>query len=114
MIVTGTEIFLPDTVLHGGHGAVAGGANLFPGMFVDLYDASLAKDLEKIALLREKVLLLYRTIYQVDQHASRFVKGTKCALSIMGICNDYMAPPLRRLDPRERQQIERYLEEFSA
>lgn len=113
-IITGTEIFLPDTILHGGHGAVAGGANLFPAMFVDLYEASLAKDLDKVALLREKVLLLYRTIYQVDQHASRFVKGTKCALSIMGICNDYMAPPLRRLDRRERKQIERYLEEFST
>ena len=27
-IIAGTELFLPDTILQGGHGAVAGGANL--------------------------------------------------------------------------------------
>ncbi|MCK4993121.1 MAG: dihydrodipicolinate synthase family protein, partial [Bacteroidales bacterium] len=66
-IITGTEIFLPETIMHGGHGAVAGGANMFPRMFVDLYNASVSNDLETISLLREKVLLLYQTIYQVGK-----------------------------------------------
>ena len=35
-IIAGTELFLPDTILQGGHGAVAGGANLYPRLFVDL------------------------------------------------------------------------------
>jgi 2-dehydro-3-deoxy-D-pentonate aldolase len=109
-IITGTEIFLPETIMHGGHGAVAGGANMFPKMFVDLYNASVSNDLETIAKLREKVLLLYETIYQVGKSTSRFVKGTKCALSVMGICNDYMAPPLQRFSPAKRKQIEEYLE----
>lgn len=112
-IITGTEIFLPETIMHGGHGAVAGGANMFPRMFVDLYNASVSNDLETISLLREKVLLLYQTIYQVGKSTSRFVKGTKCALSAMGICNDYMAPPLQRFSPSKRKQIEAYLEKIT-
>jgi 2-dehydro-3-deoxy-D-pentonate aldolase len=109
-IITGTEIFLPETIMHGGHGSVAGGANMFPKLFVDLYNASLTRDLETISLLRKKVLFLYHTIYQVGKHTSRFVKGTKCVLSVMGICNDYMAPPLQKFNPAERKQIEEYIE----
>jgi dihydrodipicolinate synthase/N-acetylneuraminate lyase len=112
-IITGTEIFLPETIMYGGHGAVAGGANIFPKMFVDLYNASVANDLEAISKLREKVMTLYQTIYQVGKHTSRFVKGTKCALSVMGICNDYMAPPLYRFKTKERKQIEKYIEEIT-
>ena len=109
-IITGTEIFLPETIMHGGHGAVAGGANMFPKLFVDLYNASAENDLETISNLREKVLMLYQTIYQVGNHTSRFVKGTKCGLSVMGICNDYLAPPLHKFNPAERKQIEEYIE----
>jgi len=112
-IFTGTEKFLPETIKHGGHGAVAGGANMFPKMFVELYNASVANDLETITRLQEKVLLLYDTIYQVGKHASRYLQGTKCALSVMGICKDYMAPPLSRFNPAQRKQIEEYMEKIN-
>lgn len=112
-IITGTELFLPESIMNGGHGAVAGGANMFPKLFVDLYNASVAKDLETIAVLRHKVYMLYDTIYRVGKHTSRFVKGTKCALSVMGICNDYLAPPLYRFKAEERKQIQEYIEMLS-
>jgi len=111
-IITGTEMFLPETIMHGGHGAVAGGANMFPKLFVDLYEASVSNDFETISDLREKVLMLYQTIYQVGSSTSRFVKGTKCVLSAMGICNDYMAPPLQRFSPSKRKKIEEYIEQI--
>jgi 2-dehydro-3-deoxy-D-pentonate aldolase len=112
-IITGTELFLPDTILHGGHGAVPGGANLFPKLFVDLYDASVARDFEKIAILRNKVMMIDDTIYCVGKHKSRIVKGIKCALSVMDICNDYVALPLRKLRIEERQKIEQYIVQLS-
>ena len=104
-IIAGTELFLPDTILNGGHGAVAGGANVFPKLFVDLYDASVNRDLDRIALLRDKVMMINSTIYNVGKHSSRIVKGIKCALSVMGICDDYMALPLRRHGKEERKRI---------
>lgn len=112
-IITGTELFLPDTILYGGHGAVAGGANVFPKLFVDLYNASVDRDLEKIAIFRDKVMIINNTIYNVGKHNSRIAKGIKCALSVMDICDDYMAFPLRRHGKEERKKIEQYLEKLN-
>lgn len=111
-IFTGTELFLPETIMSGGHGAVTGGANMFPELFVSLYEAALSNDLKKIARLRHQVSMLYRTIYSVGKYPSRFTKGIKCGLSVMGICNDYMAPPFHRFNDAERQQIQRYIKEI--
>jgi 4-hydroxy-tetrahydrodipicolinate synthase len=112
-VIAGTELFLPDTILQGGHGAVAGGANLYPRLFVDLYNAALEKDLDKIALLREKVMMIDTTIFSVGKHKSRIIKGIKCALSVMGICSDYVAFPLRKFRSEERNKIEQYVEELN-
>lgn len=112
VIIAGTEGFLPETIERGGHGAVAGGANFFPRMFVDFYNASLAKDKNKIIEIRKKVANLYDTIYSVGKDASRITKGIKCALSVMGICDDHMAPPLRRFGTEDRKIIKSYIENF--
>ncbi len=112
-IIAGTELFLPDTILQGGHGAVAGGANIFPRLFVDLYNASVDKDLEKIALLRDKVMMIEKTIFSVGRHKSRYIKGIKCALSVMGICDDYVAWPLHKFRPEDRKKIEQHLEDLN-
>ncbi|WP_423127077.1 dihydrodipicolinate synthase family protein [Gaoshiqia sp. Z1-71] len=113
-IIAGTELFLPETILNGGHGAVAGGANLYPGLFVDLYRASVNRDFDRIAVLREKVILLNNTIYNVGKHYSRITKGIKCALSVMNICSDYMMMPLRRHSKEERKKIEQHISELNA
>jgi 4-hydroxy-tetrahydrodipicolinate synthase len=110
-LITGTEMFLPETIMYGGDGAVAGGANFFPRLFVDLYDASVANDTETIARLREKVLKLYDTIYDTGEFVSRFIKGTKSALKALGVCEDYMAMPLRNFDDENRAIIKKYVEE---
>ncbi len=112
-IIAGTELFLPDTIIQGGHGAVAGGANLYPGLFVELYNAALAKDLEKIAVLREKVMMIDTTIFNVGKHKSRIIKGIKCALSVMEICNDYVALPLRKFRTEDRRKVEKYVGELN-
>ncbi len=111
-LITGTEMFLPETIIYGGHGAIAGGANFFPRLFVDLYDASVANDTETIARLREKVLKLYDTIYDTGEFVSRFIKGTKSALKALGVCEDYMAMPLRNFDDENRAIIKKYVEEY--
>jgi dihydrodipicolinate synthase/N-acetylneuraminate lyase len=113
-IITGTELFIPETIMQGGHGAVAGGSNLFPGLFVSLYEASVARDLEKISILRNMVMRLYNTIYSVGTTSSRYTKGIKCSLSVMGICSDYAALPLSRFEGEERLKIEKYISEING
>ena len=112
-IFTGTELFLPETIMNGGHGAVAGGANIFPELFVKLYEASANNDFVTIKSLRKKVKMLYDTIYKVGNYSSSITKGIKCSLSVMGICNDYMAPPLSSFSTEKRNQIEEHLNTIS-
>ena len=112
-VFTGTELFLPETIFYGGHGAIPGGANIFPNLFVRLYEASVNKDFDTIVYLREKVMKLNNTIYKVSKNPSRITIGTKCALSVMGICNDYMVPPLHKMKPEERELVEKIVETFS-
>jgi 2-dehydro-3-deoxy-D-pentonate aldolase len=112
-IIAGTELFLPETILYGGHGAVAGGANLFPRLFVELYNASVNRDLDKIAALRELVIEIDSTIYNVGKHKSRIIKGIKCALSEMDICNDYVALPLRKFQDEERRIIAQHVKHLN-
>ena len=113
-IIVGTELFLPETIIYGGHGAVAGGANFLPELFVDLYNASLANNLEDIKILRSKVAFVNNSIYCVGKNASRITKGIKCALSVMDICEDHMALPLRKFENREREKVKEYLDQFAG
>ncbi len=111
-IITGTELFIPETIMQGGHGAIAGGANMFPRLFVDLYEASVARDFGKISVLRNIVMRLYNTIYSVGKTSSKYTKGVKCSLSVLGLCNDYVAFPLRKFEGEDRQKIEQYIAEM--
>jgi dihydrodipicolinate synthase/N-acetylneuraminate lyase len=108
-LLVGPEELLAETVLLGGHGGVSGGANLYPRLFVDLYKAAKAGDLETCRKLHRKVIQISSTIYSVGRYSSSFVKGLKCALSIKGICDDYLTDPFHRFKAPEREQIKKYL-----
>jgi 4-hydroxy-tetrahydrodipicolinate synthase len=109
----GPEEFLAEFILTGGHGGVNGGANMFPKLYVDLYNASLARDFDTIQKLQQKVMQISSTIYRVGHHGSSYLKGVKCSLSVMGICDDFMAEPFRRFKELERLKIEQFLDDLN-
>ena len=111
-IIVGTELFIPETIINGGHGAVPGGANLFPRLFVDLYEASLINDQQKIQELREKLMQIETMIYDVGDHNSKYFKSIKSAFSVMGICSDYVAMPFKKFDSEQKQIIAKNLKEM--
>ena len=111
-VFAGTELYLPDAVMGGAHGAVAGGANVFPKLFVDLYNAALVRDHETITRLRDQIIWLCNTMYVVSPSAARITISFKTALSLLGICSDEMALPLRKLEGADREKIAVYLEEM--
>lgn len=111
--MVGPEEITAEFVLMGGHGGVNGGANMFPKLYVELYNAAAAGDLAKVKELREIVLQISTSIYKVGRFGSSYLKGLKCALSVMGICNDFMAEPFHRFNDPERKQIEKALEELN-
>ncbi len=113
-LLVGPEELMAESVLSGAHGGVNGGSNLFPRLYVDLYDAAVAGDLERIRALHARVMRLGSTIYSVGRHSSAFIKGLKCALSCLGVCEDAMAEPFQRFAPAERERIQSHLAELGA
>ena len=108
-VITGTELFIPETMMFGGHGAVPGGAILFPEFFTALFNASQNKNLEKITELRKKLFLIEENIYNVASEPSKYIRTIKSALSIMGICNDHVAMPFHKLPSEGQKEMEKNL-----
>jgi len=109
-LLIGPEELLGETLLLGGHGGICGGANLRPQLYVDLYNAAVARDLEAVATLHEQVMAISGTIYSVGHYKSSYLKGLKCALSCLGICDDFMAEPFHRFREPERRIVQEHLE----
>lgn len=107
--MVGPEEFMAEFVLTGGHGGVNGGANMFPKLYVELYNAARNYDLDKVKSLQKKVMQISSTIYNVGSFGSSYLKGLKCALSVMGLCSDFMAEPFHRFNEPEREKIKEAL-----
>ena len=111
-LLIGPEELLAESVLLGGHGGVCGGANLRPRLYVDLYEAARARDFERAATLHAEVIHVSTTLYRVGRHSSAIIKGLKCALRELGICDDFMAEPFHRFREEERERVRKVLAEL--
>jgi 4-hydroxy-tetrahydrodipicolinate synthase len=85
---------------------------MFPKLYVELYNAAFAGDLVKVRALHAKVMQISATIYTVGNYGSSYLKGVKCALNILGICNDFLAAPFNKFDEEHRKKIEEALGEI--
>lgn len=108
-ILIGPEHLLADAMRLGGDGGVNGGANVFPELFVDCYEA--ARDGRRTDELGGRIDDFQR-IYRIGDDPAAFIKATKCALSILGICADVMGDPFDRFEARKREQVAQFLDVF--
>jgi len=113
-LLVGPEDLLSDAVFAGGHGGVCGGANLFPKLYVRLAEAARAGNAERARALQAQVRRVGASIYRLGKHPSSLIKGIKCALACLGICDDFMAEPFHRFRQEERARVERSLGELTA
>ena len=107
----GPEEKLIKSVALGGNGGVNGGANIYPKLFVDAYHSARDGDEAQQVSLQKKIEDFGR-IYERGQYASRCIKGTNCAASILGLCDDRMAEPFNRFYPEDRKKVENILDEL--
>jgi len=110
----GPEELLAEAVSVGGHGGVPGGANVFPKLYVQLCTAARNGDVARSRQLHDQVMRISGSLYQIGRHPSAIIKGIKCALACLGICNDFMAEPFHRFRAEERGRVERCLPELTA
>lgn len=105
-LYSGKEEVLFETVMLGGAGGFAGGANLFPKLYIQLYNAIKAGDLDLCKKLESILMEINKTIFSIGHYHSSYLKGIKCALNLMGIfSSDYMAPPFHKFNEPERFRV---------
>lgn len=110
-MLVGPEEITGECVLLGGHGGINGGANMFPELYVGMYNAAKAGNLPEVLRLQQYIMQISSSIYTVGQHGSSYLKGLKCALSILGIINDdFVASPFYKFHAPEREKIRQALD----
>ena len=105
---------MAETVLMGGHGGVNGGANLFPKLYVAMYAAAKAQDFDRIKILQKQILEIATLLYTIGKYNSSYLKGLKGAASLLGLCNNYLASPLKPFLEKEMLQISENLERIKS
>jgi 4-hydroxy-tetrahydrodipicolinate synthase len=111
-LMMGPEHLLAESIRLGGDGGVSGGANILPRLFVDCYEAAQAGDTSRLGDVQAVIGRLQK-IYDIGKYASRHIKATKCSLSLLGICDDFMAEPFQRFLPPERERVRQCLSELN-
>ena len=110
-MLVGPEEITGECVLMGGHGGINGGANMFPELYVAMYDAAKARDVNRMLQLQQLIMQISTSIYSVGKHGSSYLKGLKCALAQLGIINDdFVASPFYKFEAPEREKIRQALD----
>ena len=110
-MLVGPEEMTGESVLLGADGGINGGANMFPELYVALYEAAARRDVNRVLHLQQLIMQISTSIYTVGKHGSSYLKGLKCALSLLGIiADDFVASPFYKFNAPERQKIREALD----
>jgi 4-hydroxy-tetrahydrodipicolinate synthase len=113
-VLGGVEEILAELVGQGAHGGVCGGANLFPRLYVELYEAAARGNRETVSRLQKIVMTISAGVYTIGDSGSSYLRGLKTAVSVLGIGNGLMAEPYEPLSADDRAQLGRVLAEVQA
>jgi 4-hydroxy-tetrahydrodipicolinate synthase len=98
-VLPGTETLMAAAVLLGASGGVLGIANLAPHLSVRLYDAALARDIDRVRALQDQMEDVFRAFFTYsygEPSIGAGLGGVKLAVSLLGIGDERMCFPARR------------------
>jgi 4-hydroxy-tetrahydrodipicolinate synthase len=113
-LLIGPEEKLFESLQMGGHGGVSGGANLFPKLYVNVIEAHRAGNIARAQALQQQIQRVSDSFYRIGKYSSSIIKGIKCALSCLGICDDFMAEPFHRFRAAESELVKSRLKKIEA
>jgi dihydrodipicolinate synthase/N-acetylneuraminate lyase len=105
-VLIGPEELLADAMQRGATGGVCGGSNLFPRVFVDLYEAIEAKQDNRVAQLQQRVKRMGEMLYRTGFSGSAYLRGIKASMSLAGLCGAEPALPNFAFSGDEFRQLE--------
>ena len=115
-VLIGPEAMFAEALTFGVHGGVAGGGNVFPEFFVELWQAYVRGDQAAAATWQSRIVRL-QDLYRISPHPSCVIQGVKAGLALRGICTDRLATslqPLRGADLERAREIVAELEEVAT
>jgi 4-hydroxy-tetrahydrodipicolinate synthase len=104
-ILCGPEEQLAEAMALGAHGGICGGSNLWPELYIDLYRAASSRDKPRVRRLHAIVMEISNGVYHSSEEGSSYLRGMKCALSLLDGCRNVMAEPYEPCSAAERDQI---------
>jgi 4-hydroxy-tetrahydrodipicolinate synthase len=113
-VFIGPEEQLVDGLRAGTWGGVCGGANLFPRLYVDTYEAARSGNWQEAERLQKVIRDVSDALYRIGEPETSYLRGLKTAVSAEGICSDFPALPFSRFSSEERKALEKGLESVRA
>lgn len=104
-IFAGNKYLFLDGLKAGAHGVVGGGGNLYPSIFRELMDAYNSGDMETAAARQGQLDTLGKGIFSLNGNPGSVFATIKAGLATLGLCEHFMAPPIRECSPRVREKI---------
>jgi dihydrodipicolinate synthase/N-acetylneuraminate lyase len=95
-------------LLNGSDGIVPSTGNFIPGLYVDLYNAALAMDRTKAYEYQLKADRI-SGIYLKNRNISQSIPALKYIMSVAGLCQPFVLPPLSPPDEKEQKMIREQL-----
>lgn len=103
------ELFMGSMIM-GGDGGVPGGANIFPKLYVGLYESIKSGNLDRAYELHAKIMEINEIVYGGNAYgSSSIINGIKYSLKYLDICSDYMMKPLKKANMEKTEKIGQYL-----
>jgi 4-hydroxy-tetrahydrodipicolinate synthase len=106
-VFTGSDTMLLASLAMGGAGTICGAANIAPHWIVRIFDQFQSADLEAARSSQDQ---LYELVMAL--RAGVFPSAIKAALHMLGICEPWTAPPVRRLDANLESRLRTRLTEL--
>ncbi|HKJ34505.1 MAG TPA: dihydrodipicolinate synthase family protein [Balneolales bacterium] len=109
----GPEELLYESLIVGGDGGVPGGANIFPELYVSLFNAVQERKYEDAFDIHQKILEITSIVYHGDGYGSgKVISGIKSAMAVLGICKTHVAKPLQEASKSKTVNIRKLIEEI--
>lgn len=108
-VLVGPEHLLHEALRSGADGGVPGGANIFPKLPVQLYEAFQDGNEPLAGDLQERIVAAGRPIWESSEAGPGYLRRLKCALNLLGLCSAKPAWPCIESASEERLHLQQHL-----
>ncbi|QYY35030.1 dihydrodipicolinate synthase family protein [Ruficoccus sp. ZRK36] len=113
-LLIGPEELLAESMLAGGNGGINGGANVFPRLYVKIYDLMQSGQEQEASALQREVMEVSSRLFTIGKHGSSIIKGLKGALELRGLCQRHLASPFSGFNDADLERVKTVLKELES